>query len=56
MRVAHPAGRVERALVDRLGSLQLTVVEQHPSEAGLERAGEAAEQGLVGLDRRLEAS
>ena len=53
-RVAHPAGRVERTLVDGLGSLELTVVEQHPAEAGLERSGEAAEQRLVGLDGRLE--
>ena len=33
---------------------RLTVVEQHPSEVRLQRAGEATEQGLVGLDRRLE--
>ena len=52
--VAHPAGRVERSLVGRLGPRQLAVVEQHPSEAGEERPGEAAEQRLVGLDGGLE--
>ena len=45
---------VQGALVHRLGPLQLTVVEQHPAEAGLERSGEAAEQRLVGRDGRLQ--
>ena len=45
---------VEGTLVDGLGPVQLSVVEQHPAEPGMEGSGEAAEQRLVGGDRRFE--